>query len=126
MKRITILDTLLLAQRELRQFYNDNESEALLQLNKAIQGYNAAAEIVRTIQAIKKPWDDLVIEPVRIASSKGKKQEVEACEDKDADFYSIYVHYKEGGLECIFDVDTKLEAEKLVTLMNTMLRNYKS
>lgn len=37
-----------------------------------------------------------------------------------ADFWSVYLHRKEGGVECIADLRTKKEAEELAELLSTL------
>lgn len=39
-----------------------------------------------------------------------KKQSVEPCEPEDADMWSVYLHLKEGGVECIADCATEEDA----------------
>jgi len=34
----------------------------------------------------------------------------EVCQRSEADFFSVYGHLKEGGVECLFDFPTELEA----------------
>lgn len=41
----------------------------------------------------------------------------EQCDDKDAQFWSVYVHIPDLGVMCIADCDTKELAEQLQTLL---------
>lgn len=41
-------------------------------------------------------------------------------------FWSVYVHYHEGGLDCVTDHKTKEEAEKLCDFLNFLLQGAKT
>ncbi len=58
-------------------------------------------------------WDDIEILPIK-EFNNGICEEVKEGEE---DFWSIYLHQLNGGLECIADLKTKKEAEKLAELI---------
>lgn len=73
---------------------------------------------------IEQPIDGLEIHPCKIidpAKYKGDKEVVEQCEEGEEDFWSVYVHFVEGGLQCIADYSTKSEAMELESLLNSLL-----
>lgn len=58
-------------------------------------------------------WDDIEILPIKNLRN-GACEEVKEGEE---DFWSVYLHQLNGGLECIADLKNKKEAEKLVKLI---------
>lgn len=44
------------------------------------------------------------------AEDNGTDTYVETCDPAEADFWSAYVHLKEGGVECVGDFDTEADA----------------
>ena len=58
-------------------------------------------------------WDDIEILPIKELNN-GICEEVKEGEE---DFWSVYLHQINGGLECIADLKTKREAEKLAKLI---------
>lgn len=76
------------------------------------------------IELVKKltPWwmmeihrfDGLEIHPVRNLFPPGRGETwCEPCEPHEAEFWSVYGHCREGGIECFKDFDTELEARAL-------------
>ena len=45
----------------------------------------------------------------------------ETCEPEHADFYSVYVHLVEGGIQCIADLPTKKLADSLANLIEKLI-----
>lgn len=39
-----------------------------------------------------------------------------ACDDEDAELWSVYGHLKTGGIECITDCETRADAEVIAAL----------
>ncbi|MBW6537389.1 MAG: hypothetical protein K0B11_20440 [Mariniphaga sp.] len=64
-------------------------------------------------EAAESYWDDIEIQPVK----EIEKGIVETVEEGKEDFWSIYLHQLGGGLKCIADLKTKLEAKKLAKLI---------
>ena len=64
-------------------------------------------------EAAESYWNDIEIHPVK----ELKKGICETVEEDNGDFWSIYLHQLEGGLKCIADLKTKLEAKKLAKLI---------
>jgi hypothetical protein len=58
-------------------------------------------------------WDCLEILPIK----KLENEVSEEVEEGKEDFWSVYLHQLNGGLECIADLKTKEEAEKLAKLI---------
>jgi len=65
-------------------------------------------------------FDAIEIHPCREVKKETAKSFVEQCEPSEAQFWSVYIRYnpksnmKEiGGLECIADCSTEIEAENL-------------
>jgi hypothetical protein len=65
-------------------------------------------------------WDDIEVSAV----CKVDEENVETCEESEADFYSVYLHQKEGGVVCVADLPTKEEAEKLGDLILNAAKSY--
>lgn len=71
-----------------------------------------------------KPWDNLEIE--RIREEHG---DIEILGDREPaepnDYYSVYAHQVEGGVQCIADVPTEDDAQKLVAMISKAVRSFK-
>ncbi len=67
----------------------------------------------------QKTFNELEIHPCRtIKKGNGEKKDiVEQCDEKEAEFWSVYVHYLSGGLDCVADCWHKHEAEELVKFL---------
>lgn len=59
-------------------------------------------------------WDAIEIHPVK----EIEKGICETVEEGEETFWSIYLHQLNGGLKCVADLKTKLEASQLVELIN--------
>lgn len=62
----------------------------------------------------KTPWNDIEIHPI-IEIEKGI---CEVIQDGKESFWSVYLHQLDGGLKCIADVESKIEAESLAELIH--------
>jgi hypothetical protein len=58
-------------------------------------------------------WEDIEILPIKELKN-GVCEEVKEGEE---DFWSVYLHQLNGGLECVADLRTKEEAQKLTKLI---------
>ena len=58
-------------------------------------------------------WNNIEILPMKELENGICEEVVESKED----FWSVYLHQLNGGLECIADLKTKQEAEKLAKLI---------
>ncbi len=65
-----------------------------------------------------------VIERVEIGTSGKFCDTIEQCEPEEAEFWSVYVHFVGGGLDCIADCDTKGEADCLAELVERIATNF--
>ena len=70
--------------------------------------------------AAKSYWDAIEFYPVK----EIEKGIYETVEEGEETFWSIYLHQLNGGLTCIADLKTKLEALQLVELIDN-LANYR-
>ena len=68
-------------------------------------------------------FDDIEVHPV-CTYADGDKIICEPCEPQDAEFWSVYVHYVGGGLNCIADCADQAIAKKLATLLKTIINNW--
>jgi hypothetical protein len=74
--------------------------------------------------------DEIEVHPVAEYTQPGPGGEMtfmEQCEPDDSDlkFWSVYIHYKEGGLECIADCKKEKDAEALRTWLINFAKNFK-
>lgn len=62
-------------------------------------------------------FDEIEVHPCKVVdenkSLPSKIQAVEQCEPEEAEFWSVYVHYEKGGLDCIADCATEKDANDL-------------
>ncbi len=58
-------------------------------------------------------WDDIEVQPV-----KNLGDACEVCDEHEADFWSVYLHQVQGGVQCIADLPSKELAEAFSTLLN--------
>ena len=65
-------------------------------------------------------WDEIEIHPVK----EIEKGIFETVEERQENFWSIYLHQLNGGLKCIADLKTKIEAIQLGELIKNTA-NYK-
>lgn len=74
---------------------------------------------VFSVLCANKQIDAFEVHPVRAVD-----ESYEQCEPKDADFWSVYVHYPNEGLRCIADCTTEKAATDLATLIQTCCINF--
>lgn len=56
-------------------------------------------------------YDGLEIHPVRDYDKSGDQTWCEVCEPHEAEFWSVYGHLIEGGVECLEDFETEGQAD---------------
>lgn len=61
----------------------------------------------------KTPWDNVEIHPL-VEIEKGV---CEVIQEGKESFWSVYLHQVDGGLKCVAEVSSKLEAERLAALI---------
>jgi|SRR4051812_833671 hypothetical protein len=69
------------------------------------------------------PFDTIEIHPCMVVGMIDSVEMIEECDEDKAEFWGIYVHIPEHGLECIADAATKQTAEALKTLLLTVGKN---
>src|SRR5678816_394535 len=62
-------------------------------------------------------WDDFEINGVRNVGHLA----VEACPDNEAEYWSAYIHFVGGTVQCIGDFNTREDAEKFVKFMQSLI-----
>jgi hypothetical protein len=88
-------------------------------------------EVIKTNETMKKLpqfipeeaesyWDAIEIHPVK----EIEKGIYETVEEEEGIFWSVYLHQLNGGLKCIADVKTKIEAMNFAELIENSA-NYK-
>ena len=65
-------------------------------------------------------WDDTEVSPVCYVGNDA----VEVCEEGEENFYSLYLHQVEGGVQCIADLPTKELATDLEKLLQNAISHY--
>ena len=66
------------------------------------------------------PWDDVEVHPVHM----DEQNNCDVCEEGQETFWSVYLHQKEGGVNCIADLPTKEMAYKLASLIETLVKSH--
>ncbi len=71
-------------------------------------------------------WDCTEVWPCRTVQETGEHQfqYTEQCEDSEAEFFGVYIHLVEGGIECVADLPTRAQAEELATLLEKAAKTY--
>jgi hypothetical protein len=83
--------------------------------------HSPSIEILKP-EAIPSQWDNTEINAIW----EDDKANCDVCEDEtQASFFSLYLHDVEGGIQCVADCETREAAEKLETLINNAVKNYK-
>lgn len=72
------------------------------------------------------PFDAVEIHPCKIVGNdeKNGKDIVEQCEPDEEDFWGVYIHVPDMGLECIADAATREDAEALANLLMYAGKNF--
>lgn len=73
--------------------------------------------ITTSFPLVRQSFNAIEIHPCRLIDQNS----IEQCEDHQADFWSVYIHLSEGGLECIADFST----EELAIQFNDFLDSFK-
>jgi hypothetical protein len=66
---------------------------------------------------------DFEYHPVQRVNDEG---DIQQCEPKDAEFWSVYIHYDQAGLDCISDHETEKEAKAFCDFLNFILNGAKT
>lgn len=66
-----------------------------------------------------KPYDAFEYHPCH-THFLGEKEIVEQCMSEEADFWSVYIHLKQGGLSCIADLCTEQDCVDFISLLTKM------
>lgn len=78
-------------------------------------------------EAAKGEWDNIEVSPVKYVESglDGDEiiRDVEVCEEGEEDMWSVYLHQKEGGVQCIADLPTKELAMSLRELLENAVKS---
>jgi hypothetical protein len=78
---------------------------------------------------LEQPIDGFEVHPCKIVDEDinldPKIQAVEQCEPEEAQFWSVYIHYEGGGLDCIADCDTEELANELYAFLSRLVTNFK-
>lgn len=72
-----------------------------------------------------KQWDNIEIHPCKVYK-ENDKEFWEQCEENEAQFYSVYIHLIDGGLQCIADFTTKELAERFARTLRTLTMSVKN
>lgn len=63
-------------------------------------------------------FDSVEVHPVH----EDEEGNCEICDAEDAHFWSVYGHFRTGGLECFVDVDTEEEAIRVAAEVENLIR----
>lgn len=77
-------------------------------------------------EAVPDKWDNIEIDAI-IEDNDGNCEVVHATEETpnpEIDFYSVYLHDVDGGVMCIADCKTEIEAIVLKELLTKTVLNY--
>jgi hypothetical protein len=71
-------------------------------------------------------WNATEVHGCRTVQETGEHQfqYTEQCEDEDAEFFGVYVHLLEGGIDCVADLPTREQANELATLLEKAAKAY--
>jgi hypothetical protein len=72
------------------------------------------------------PWTNTEVHPCHTIEKgkNGSKDIVEQCEPEQAEFWSVYVHLNEGGVDCVADCDTEEEANEFAEFLEKTAKQY--
>lgn len=79
-----------------------------------------------TPKAAEGHWDATEVDPVRQVMVDGKVIACEVCNEGEEEFWSVYLHQREGGVQCVADVPTKKQAEDLAELIESAAESYRA
>ncbi len=73
-------------------------------------------------------FDEIEVHPCKVVDEDKTNnltvQAIEQCEPEEAEFWSVYVHFVGGGIDCIADCDTKDEADTLAEIIKRIATNF--
>ncbi len=70
-------------------------------------------------------WNGIEVHPCKEYPDGKGASFVEQCEPEEADFWSVYLHLKAGGLECVADLPTEALANSLADLLTLTQKAFK-
>lgn len=117
---------------ELRAVYEDENSKAELYtwniaaVTQTNEHYKTgiATEFLEFIpDAVPDAWNNVEVEAIAIVDDKGSCEPVYGP-DARIDFYSVYLHNVEGGVQCVADVPDEATANKLASLIEKAVANH--
>jgi hypothetical protein len=73
--------------------------------------------ITANFHTITEPFDEVEVHPCRYIDNES----VEQCEPAQANFWSTYVHFTAGGLDCVADFATQELAEQFRTFLKSII-----
>lgn len=68
-------------------------------------------------------WDDIEVHGCAVVADDGS---VETVDDDQAEFWSVYLHDVNGGVQCIADLETSEQASAFANLLEVIVKNHKS
>ncbi len=81
-----------------------------------------------TLPAPNQKFDEIEVHPCRVVErvpiANGFSDTIEQCEPEEAEFWSVYVHFVGGGIDCIADCDTQGEADCFAELIKRIATNF--
>jgi len=113
---------------ELTAEYESNEAcelytwniAAITQTNEHYTTGTATKYLDIVPEAVPDQWDNVEVEAVTDLGDQ-----IERCKEKDADFWSVYLHRVNAGVQCIADLPTKELAKNLAETIRKAVKNYK-
>lgn len=119
---LTALGKISLSNNNLREFGDGFEAAMTKSLNAVRE-----MELISFVPKLGKDMLNQTIDSFEVhpCTEINEEGDVEQCEPKDAQFWSVYVHYKGGGLDCIADCDTEGLANDVVNFLTILIKNFK-
>lgn len=87
---------------------------------KKVKGIELSLAITNELS--KNGFDCFEVHPCKVVDGEENLpiQCIEQCDNKDAQFWSVYVHIIGGGLDCIADCETEELANELVKFLTVL------
>jgi hypothetical protein len=76
--------------------------------------------------AFDHPWDNIEIERMQWDGENDVTRIYDKADEKDDDFWSVYVHQEDGGAMCIADLPTEKDADDLRVLLSKAVKMFKN
>lgn len=70
------------------------------------------------LKKLAKGADNIEVNPIKVLWFQDGEQVCEQCDEKDADFYSVFFHTLGVGLECVADLPNEAEANILASKLS--------